>query len=57
MDFVGTTFLQVEGEKGWGEDGGKSKILPEKGEGLRRYSYGPMQFKVLVISMNIEYMH
>ena len=46
-------FFKLKGKKGWGEDGDKSKILPEKGEGLRRYSYGPMQFKVLVILMNI----
>lgn len=46
-------FFNLKGKKGWGEDGGKRKILPEKGEGLRRYSYGPMHFKVLAILMNI----
>ena len=30
-------FFKLRGKKGWGEDRGKSKILPEKGEDLRSY--------------------
>ena len=30
-------FFKLRGKEGWGEDRGKSKTLPEKGEDLRSY--------------------